>query len=71
MKYDLDRYYIFDCNGKLVGNPFGYKTHGSATGQAERKGATIRSQIWHAFHKARQANMDHKLVYMIKAGGAV
>lgn len=71
MTFDPDRYYIFDCNGKLIGNPFGYKTHSAASAQTNRKGASIYSQIWRAFHAARQVNPDCKLVNMIKQGAVI
>ena len=70
MKIDPKRYYIFDCNGKMIGNLFGYKTHSAAVAQTSRKGASIHAQIWRAFSAARAANPDHKLIHSIKAGGA-
>jgi hypothetical protein len=70
MKIDPSRYYIFDCNGKMIGNPFGYKTHSLAQAQVNRKGYTVYSQIWHAFSDAKQKNPQHTLIHAIKAGGA-
>ena len=67
---DPSRYYIFDCNDKMIGNPFGYKTHSLAKAQTNRKGASIYIQIWRAFSQARAVNPDHKLIHSIKAGGA-
>lgn len=69
MKIDPSRYYIFDCNGKMIGNPFGYKTHSVAQAQTNRKGATVYSQIWHAFFDAKRKDPDHKMIHAIKAGG--
>jgi hypothetical protein len=71
MTIDPDRYYIFDCNGKMIGNPFGYKTHSAATAQTNRKGATIYSQIWHAFHKEKLVNPNAMLVNSIKQGAVI
>ena len=71
MKFDPDRYYIFDCNGKLIGNPFGYKTHSAASAQTNRRGYTVYEAIWRAFRAARQANPEFKLVNMIKQGSVV
>lgn len=71
MTYDPDRYYIFDCTGKLIGNPFGYKTHSAASAQTNRKNATIYIQIWNAFRKQRSVNPDHRLVNMIKQGAVI
>jgi len=70
MNFDPDRYYIFDCNGKLIGNPFGYKTIGTATAQTNKRGS-VHGQIWRAFRMAQQTNPDHKLVNMIKQGAVV
>jgi hypothetical protein len=71
MTIDPDRYYIFDCNGKMIGNPFGYKTHSAATAQTNRKGSTIHSQIWHAFHKEKLVNPTSGLVNSIKQGAVI
>jgi hypothetical protein len=40
---------IFDCNGRPVGRPEGYKKHATAQRLAERKGR-IKTAIWSAFH---------------------
>jgi hypothetical protein len=68
---DKSRYYIFDCNGKMIGNPFGYKTHSTAEAQTERKGYTVHQAIWRAFSQARANNPNHTLVHSIKAGGCL
>jgi hypothetical protein len=68
---DRNRFYIFDCNGKMIGNPFGYKTHSTAEAQTSRKGATVYSQIWHAYHKEKLVNPKSNLIYSIKAGGCI
>ena len=70
MNIDTSRYYIFDCNGKMIGNKSGYKTHSLAKAQTNRKGASVYIQIWRAFSQARAINPDHKLIHSIKAGGA-
>lgn len=69
--FDKDRYYIFDCDGKLIGNPFGYKTHSTAQAQCNRWGHSIYCRIWRAFSAAKHKNPEHKLIYSIKAGGAL
>lgn len=71
MTFDPDRYYIFDCNGKLIGNPFGYKTHSAAAAQTHRRGYTVYEAIWRAFRAARHANPEFKLVNMIKQGAVI
>jgi len=71
MNINPDRYYIFDCNGKMIGNPFGYKSHSAASAQTNRKGATIYIQIWNAFRAARAINPNNNLVNMIKQGAVI
>ena len=71
MTINPDRYYIFDCNGKMVGSPAGYKTVGAATTQTNRKNASIYIQIWRAFRVANHADPNHKLVNMIKQGAVL
>ena len=71
MNIDKKRFYIFDCNNKMLGNPFGYKTHGAAQAQTSRRGGTVRSYIWHAFNKGKIANPNTTLVYSIKIGELV
>jgi hypothetical protein len=71
MNIDKKRFYIFDCNNKMLGNPFGYKTHGAAQAQTSRRGGTVRSYIWHAFNKGKLADPDCTLVYSIKIGELV
>ena len=68
---DRKRFYIFDCNNKMLGNPFGYKTHGAAQAQTSRRGGTVRSYIWHAFNKGKIADPNTSLVYSIKIGELV
>jgi hypothetical protein len=55
----------------MLGNPFGYKTHGAAQAQTNRRGGTVRSYIWHAFNKGKIADPDSTLVYSIKIGELV
>jgi hypothetical protein len=71
MNIDRKRFYIFDCNNKMLGNPFGYKTHGAAQAQTSRRGGTVRSYIWHAFNKGKLADPNTSLVYSIKIGELV
>jgi hypothetical protein len=71
MIIDKKRFYIFDCNNKMLGNPFGYKTHGAAQAQTSRRGGTVRSYIWHAFNKGKIADPNTTLVYSIKIGELV
>ena len=71
MTIDPNRYYIFDCNDKMVGSPLGYATIGSATAQTNRRNASIHIQIWRAFRQACAINPNHKLVSYIKQGAVL
>ena len=71
MNIDRKRFYIFDFNNKMLGNPFGYKKHGAAQAQTSRRGGTVRSYIWHAFNKGKIADPNTTLVYSIKIGELV
>jgi hypothetical protein len=42
-------FFIFDCNGSIIGNPKGYKTHKGAQTQCEKQGK-IRTAIFTAHH---------------------
>lgn len=56
-------YFIFDCNGKIVGNPKGYATNKGASIQARR----IGGKAWHAIMLARELDLTGTdLLYSIK-----
>ena len=44
-----DNFFIFDCNGDIVGNPNGYKTMSAALSQQNRPGSAAYKAIWAAF----------------------
>ena len=62
---------IFDCNGRPVGRPEGYKKHETAHSLAERQGR-IKTAIWAAYHaQENQGESDElftgrRLVYRIE-----
>ena len=59
-------YFIFNCNGDILGNPKGYKTHKGAQAQCEKQGK-IRSAIYTAyFEKPLSINEGTRLLYSIK-----
>lgn len=68
MVINPDHYYIFDCNGKMLGNKFGYTTHSIAMAQTTRKKATVYIHIWRAYNAARKQNPNFNLVCSIKKG---
>jgi hypothetical protein len=71
MTINPDRYYILDCNGKMVGSPLGYKTHSVASAQTNRKDASIYIHIWRAFRARRAIEPSFTLVNMIKQGAVL
>jgi hypothetical protein len=71
MTINPDNYYIFDCNGQMLGNPSGYKTHSAASAQTNRKDATVYIRIWRAFRTAKALNPSFNLVCSIKQGAVI
>ncbi len=67
MQIDPNRYYIFDCNGKMIGNPFGYKTHGAAHGQTKKNGSVL-SMIYRARNENNAKGIENNLLFSIKIG---
>jgi hypothetical protein len=58
-------FFIFDCNGDIVGNPKGYKTHQGAQTQCERTGK-IRTAIFTAHHLKEWPKNGIKHLYSIR-----
>jgi len=71
MNIDKKRFYIFDANEKMIGNPFGYKTHSSAEAQVNRRGYTVYMAIKKAYYQAKATDPNHTLVHSIKIGELV
>lgn len=59
-----ERYFIFDCNGEVVGNPKGYRTHHGAWCQVEGRGRSIGNLVWTRFYARKRENKS--VVYSIK-----
>lgn len=55
---------IYDCTGKPVGRPQGYKSHSTALSLVARPGS-IRRAIYETFHRVRDVNPLQCLVYKI------
>jgi hypothetical protein len=70
MEIDNSRFYIFDCNGKMIGNPFGYKTHGSAMAQTSKVG-TVSSLIRRARNQRKIEGDRGFILFSIKIGELV
>lgn len=48
-------FFIRDCNGKIVGNPNGYRTFKGANQQQNQKGSPAYNAIWKAYYEAEKA----------------
>lgn len=63
-------FYIYDCTGKVVGNPNGYRTIKGARQQAESRHAKAYAQIWQSFYDNENViprdSMRSRLIYSIK-----
>jgi hypothetical protein len=56
---------IFDCNGKPVGRPQGYKKHSTAQSLVN-KPFSIRHSIYRAFYLKGPLEEKPRLIYSIK-----
>lgn len=57
---------IFDCNGRPVGRPEGYKRHNTALRLAHRAGR-INTAIWAAYHaQENPGELGRRVVYRIE-----
>lgn len=61
----IERFFILDCNEKIVGNPLGYATIRGAIREEKRRGSPAFCAIWAAFEAARAANPDHRKISKI------
>lgn len=59
-------FFIFDCNGEIVGNRKGYKTHKGAQTQCENKQSKISRLLWERFHTRAQTLQGKSLIYSIR-----
>lgn len=55
-------YFIFDCNGMIIGNPNGYKTMGSALTQQNRLGSKVSNAMFTAWREAIKGGIKPKFV---------
>jgi len=49
LNYADDRFYIYDCSGKVVGNVKGYRTFRGANAQQNTRGTKAYREIWRAY----------------------
>ena len=59
-------YYIYDCNGQIVGNPKGYATMRGAC-RAEKNKTRI---LWDRFYAKRDSGSTDNTVSIIRQGKA-
>ena len=62
------KFFIFDCNDRVVGNPNGYRTMRGATQQANSRKAQAFRDIWAAYD-AQDPRERNYLVSNIKFVG--
>jgi len=70
MKFNPIRYYVFDCYGKLVGNPDGYKTHAIADSHINRR-QSLHYLVWRTFNRMKRENPNAMQVVSIKLGSVL
>lgn len=58
----MDRFFIFDCNGNIVGNPKGYRTMRGAMQQHDRRGSPAWRAIWAAYEARKIQDPENRLI---------
>ena len=53
-----NRYFIRDCNGKIVGNVKGYATIKGATTQQNKRGSKAYNAIWKAYDENKKLDQN-------------
>lgn len=64
----MDKFFIFDCNGRIVGNPNGYRTIRGAVRQQNQHGSPAYKAIWAAYD-ARANKNDNLVSRVTQLGG--
>lgn len=66
-------FFIRNCNGQIVGNPKGYRTHAGAQQQAESKKSAVYERIWADFYANEDQNKarGNNLIYSIKLADSI
>ena len=60
------RFFIFDCNDNLAGNPKGYRTMRGAIQQADSRFSRVHRELWDRHNAWHDRNPSHNLVYSIR-----
>ena len=58
----MDRFFSFDCNGDIVGNPRGYRTMRGALQQQDRRGSPAWRAIWAAYEARKIHDPENRLI---------
>lgn len=61
-------FFIIDCEGRIVGNPQGYRTMRGAMRQHDQKGSPAWRAIWGAYELRKAENPDWVKVSAVAAG---
>jgi hypothetical protein len=61
-------FYIFDCNGRIVGNPRGYRDIRQATKQQNLKGSPAYRAIWQAYDARKKQDPEWTRVSCVNEG---
>ena len=64
-----ERFFIFDCNDRIVGNPKGYRTIRGAVRQQNLAGSPAYRAIWAAYDERKKQNPMHSFVSAVRAMG--
>lgn len=60
-----DNFFIFDCEGNIVGNPKGYRTMKGAQRQQNSHNSKVYRQLWGAYENRTGAALESNLVSKI------
>lgn len=63
-------FFIFDCNGRIVGNPKGYRTIRGAIREKERKGSPAWRAVWAAYDERKKEDFNHTLIATVRQPGS-
>lgn len=59
-------YYIYDCNGEVIGNPKGYRTFRGANQQANSRWSKVYPKLWATYEKRKAQEPAFNLIMSIE-----
>lgn len=62
----MKRFYIYDCTGKTVGNPKGYRTMRGALIQQNKIGSKAYNEIYETFREQKALYPDLRLIARVE-----